>query len=539
MKRIFSILLFLLVAVMFATADTYEVTAKSLNVRKAPNASAKVLFTVKKGYYLNVIELQGQWAYIDMYDGKGWVSTNHIKKVECTPTKNNDLQENIFQKPVPTGFDKIVSIVAYPTDYFLYEDLEEWIKLIILLVFIICSVSLLLYNQHLLAKYCIKGEKNLPAIIRGWLQFSSPMAMLSLARNETLAKGKSSTRQKWQLVMWLIIIAVLCLNIYFLAMYFVQHCVNYKDINILRTPLRFWNWALLFGFSAWICMSIVESLRLYYCRVHDSIFAEEGIIKEGRFLTILCENRQPIFRESFWKSFFTLLNDAIFLGCTFVIVYQAIYGAGLMDFTLLLSVLPDMLSHAIFGESSVWIYFFLTAITVGLFALILILIPTYWQACSNWTYHLVAFVYGLYFVWASWIMVFHVFFAFKFWAAVFMCVGVVAIVMLYISMGVTRDRCPNCHRMGERSTMNREEGEIYTEKKHTSERRPTQVEEGWNEYTEIDKTDHYVEVSVYQKIHYEYMCNMCCFDYTGIEHKLLARKKYKTGTSISKTRTSF
>lgn len=83
MKHITFILIFLAIPAILLAANTeYIVTASNLNVRIHPTPTSDVLFKVKKGERVSVVEKKEQWAYIDVAQGKGWVSKKYLKPID-------------------------------------------------------------------------------------------------------------------------------------------------------------------------------------------------------------------------------------------------------------------------------------------------------------------------------------------------------------------------------------------------------------------------------------------------------------------------
>ena len=59
----------------------YKVTADMLNIRKSANATSKILGTLKKGNYVQVIEIKNGWAKLKSNDNRVYVNASYIKKV--------------------------------------------------------------------------------------------------------------------------------------------------------------------------------------------------------------------------------------------------------------------------------------------------------------------------------------------------------------------------------------------------------------------------------------------------------------------------
>lgn len=68
---------------LFAGSDTYRVTARTLNVRSAPDKDARVVSAVPQGEILEVEELTGDgWARISWHGSDAYVSAGYIEKTD-------------------------------------------------------------------------------------------------------------------------------------------------------------------------------------------------------------------------------------------------------------------------------------------------------------------------------------------------------------------------------------------------------------------------------------------------------------------------
>ena len=63
-------------------ADSYQVTASSLNVRSGPSSSFGVLASVRRGDIVLVVETDGKWMRLDL-DGNsdGWVHGGYLRRI--------------------------------------------------------------------------------------------------------------------------------------------------------------------------------------------------------------------------------------------------------------------------------------------------------------------------------------------------------------------------------------------------------------------------------------------------------------------------
>lgn len=63
-----------------AETATLKTTAYWLNLRKGPSTSTKILGTLKKGTWVKVHKITGNWAYVTVGSKKGYVSLNYLAK---------------------------------------------------------------------------------------------------------------------------------------------------------------------------------------------------------------------------------------------------------------------------------------------------------------------------------------------------------------------------------------------------------------------------------------------------------------------------
>ncbi len=64
----------------FRNDDTVQVQGSTVNIRQRASTSSRVIFTVKRGDKLEVIEKTGSWYYIKTESGRnGWVHSSVVK----------------------------------------------------------------------------------------------------------------------------------------------------------------------------------------------------------------------------------------------------------------------------------------------------------------------------------------------------------------------------------------------------------------------------------------------------------------------------
>ena len=83
LRRLIIVLLFCLPMMRIAVdaQSVYVVTAKTLNVRSAPNTHASVVGKLHQGDTINVYEMRGQWATVRTATARYYISSRHIRYV--------------------------------------------------------------------------------------------------------------------------------------------------------------------------------------------------------------------------------------------------------------------------------------------------------------------------------------------------------------------------------------------------------------------------------------------------------------------------
>ena len=99
MKKIVLLLLFMVsCAFVMAQSSQYQVTASSLNVRKAPNPQAAVVGKLDGGTTLNVYEIDQGWAKIIYKSQYAYISSKHIKKLYVDESASSATSSKVAKK---------------------------------------------------------------------------------------------------------------------------------------------------------------------------------------------------------------------------------------------------------------------------------------------------------------------------------------------------------------------------------------------------------------------------------------------------------
>ncbi len=81
------ILVFLASFALFlsAAASTYSVNARSLNLRTAPSTDVPIANVLKKDTKVEVVEVEGDWAVIDVNGQRYYAASEYLAKYNETP----------------------------------------------------------------------------------------------------------------------------------------------------------------------------------------------------------------------------------------------------------------------------------------------------------------------------------------------------------------------------------------------------------------------------------------------------------------------
>lgn len=117
---------FCLVAATRTMAAEYGSVAKDgVNLRSGPDTSQEVLWEVFKGFPLQILSRQGQWAQVVDFEGdKGWIYTPLLAKEKTVIVKVNTA--NV--RNGPGANHEMVATVKYGVVFQPLEKNGEWIK---------------------------------------------------------------------------------------------------------------------------------------------------------------------------------------------------------------------------------------------------------------------------------------------------------------------------------------------------------------------------------------------------------------------------
>lgn len=121
---LFSAALFLLAST--AIADEYASVVKDgANIRSGPNTSSEILWTVFKGFPLQVISRQDKWAEVVDFEGdKGWIATFLLSDQKTVIVKGDSVNMR-----VGAGIDyEIMAEVKHGVVFKPLETEGEWLK---------------------------------------------------------------------------------------------------------------------------------------------------------------------------------------------------------------------------------------------------------------------------------------------------------------------------------------------------------------------------------------------------------------------------
>jgi SH3-like domain-containing protein len=117
-------MLFLLAST--ATAEEYvSVLKNGVNIRSGPDTNKEILWTVFKGFPLQVKERQGKWAQVVDFEGdKGWIFTDLLAKEKTVIVK-------VTTANLRVGAGKDYEIAAEVKHGVVFKPLEtegDWVK---------------------------------------------------------------------------------------------------------------------------------------------------------------------------------------------------------------------------------------------------------------------------------------------------------------------------------------------------------------------------------------------------------------------------
>lgn len=145
MKRVLIIILTLLnVVVLYATQ--YIVTANLLNLRTEPSTTATIATTAVKGESLNVVEINGDWAYIEKDGNTYYGAVQYLSKLEDKQLESADVA-------IKNNFTNAVLPFNVPDSWRFHSDIPLFIGIFILAYFLII--------HFFCNKYVYEDNKNL------------------------------------------------------------------------------------------------------------------------------------------------------------------------------------------------------------------------------------------------------------------------------------------------------------------------------------------------------------------------------------------
>ncbi len=98
-RRLYIVVIGLLVTMLSFAQEMYKVTAASLNIRRAPSAKSQILGACKQDSVLAVLEIENGWAQIE-YKGKvAYISAKYLEKVEIPKAKAKPSKEPVKAEP--------------------------------------------------------------------------------------------------------------------------------------------------------------------------------------------------------------------------------------------------------------------------------------------------------------------------------------------------------------------------------------------------------------------------------------------------------
>jgi SH3-like domain-containing protein len=105
--------------------EMLSISGSTVNLRKGPDTQAEVLWEVKKGYPMRVLERQARWAKVQDFEGdEGWVATSLTGKTPHHVVKSR--VANVRTTPSTEG--ALVSKLDYGAVVQTLERQPDWVK---------------------------------------------------------------------------------------------------------------------------------------------------------------------------------------------------------------------------------------------------------------------------------------------------------------------------------------------------------------------------------------------------------------------------
>lgn len=119
-----AMIFFLLAGSSFA-AEYGSIVKDGVNIRSGPNTKSDVLWEVFKGYPVEILQRQGEWAQIKDFEGDtGWLYTSLLSKEKTVIVKVETA--NLRNAPATDG--KIVATVKKGVVFTPLEQKGTWMK---------------------------------------------------------------------------------------------------------------------------------------------------------------------------------------------------------------------------------------------------------------------------------------------------------------------------------------------------------------------------------------------------------------------------
>ena len=116
---------FLLLAANAIAAESASVLKNGANIRSGPDTKKEILWTVFKGFPVQITSRQGKWAQVVDFEGdKGWISTDLLAKEKTVIVKANTANLRV-------GAGKDYELVAEVKHGVVFKPLDtegDWVK---------------------------------------------------------------------------------------------------------------------------------------------------------------------------------------------------------------------------------------------------------------------------------------------------------------------------------------------------------------------------------------------------------------------------
>lgn len=122
-----TIFLFLCVVSVAHAAEYASIKKDGVNVRSGPSTSNEVRWEVFKGFPMEILKRDGEWANCRDYEGdSGWIHKDLLSKNKTVIVKKKKV--NLRNVPNTGNNSKIIAIVKYGVVFDVLDKRGDWLR---------------------------------------------------------------------------------------------------------------------------------------------------------------------------------------------------------------------------------------------------------------------------------------------------------------------------------------------------------------------------------------------------------------------------